>query len=120
MIAEALAAALAPFVLKHGEEAVLKAVRVLEHHGCMTEAAGLITGDRKDAYGKVEDSFAAVALVWSGLLANKLAPGAVVSSVDVALLMVGLKLARETNQGKRDNVVDAHGYLGLLAQMRDY
>ena len=86
----------------------------------MVEAYSLITGDRKDAYGQVENSFEGIADVWTGLLKNKLEHGQRLAPEDVALMMTGLKLARETNQRKRDNIVDAHGYLALHAQIVGY
>jgi hypothetical protein len=87
----------------------------------MEEAWRLTNGDRQSSYGKAEDVFRAYGLIWTGLLAKKLAPGEVIDASDVALLMTGLKLAREANgSGKRDNVVDAHGYLSLLARIRGW
>jgi hypothetical protein len=38
---------------------------------------------------------------------------------DVAIMMALLKIARETHQHKRDNLVDAIGYLALAADMED-
>lgn len=88
--------------------------------GCADEAFGLVNGGRQDQYGKPERSFEALADVFTGLLKRRLAPGERVSPEDVALLMVGLKITRESNQRKRDNVVDAHGYLFLLGQLANY
>lgn len=87
---------------------------------CADEAFGLVNGGRQDQYGKPERSFEALADVFTGLLKRKLRDDARVSAEDVALLMVGLKITRESNQRKRDNVVDAHGYLFLLAQLAQY
>ena len=84
------------------------------------EANRLINGERQDQYGRPEDSFAAIAKVWTGLLANKLRPNVDISPADVALLMTGLKLARYTNRAGRDDVVDAHGYLMLLSRLAKY
>lgn len=36
---------------------------------------------------------------------------------DVAMLMALLKIARESNQDKQDNLIDAVGYLGLAGDM---
>ena len=75
-------------------------------------AYGLIGGERRDAYGAVEESFIRIAQVWSGILGNR-----TVTAREVCLMMTGLKLCREANAPKADNVDDACGYLGLLAEL---
>lgn len=78
------------------------------------KAVSLVLGNRNDDYGHPGEDFRGVALMWSGLLAAKLAPGAQVTAEDVALLMVALKLRRHAHRPKEDNLVDAHGYLLCL------
>jgi hypothetical protein len=75
-------------------------------------AYGLIGGERRDAYGAVEESFTRVAQVWSGILGNR-----TVTAREVCLMMTGLKLCREANAARQDNIDDACGYLGLLAEL---
>ncbi len=84
----------------------------------MLEAWRLTNGDRRQAYGPPEEVFHAYAQVWSGLLARKLREP--LSAADVALCMTGLKLCREANAPKPDNLVDAHGYLSLLGRIRGW
>ena len=86
----------------------------------MIEAATIVNGARQADYGTPENSLAAIADMWNALLRAKLAPGCRVSSDDVARLMVALKLARDTNKPKRDNIVDAHGYLVMLGRSAGY
>lgn len=86
----------------------------------MLEAWTLTNGDRHQAYGPAEQVFRSYGLIWSGLLAHKLKDGAQIDAADVALLMTALKLARDAYQGKRDNIVDAHGFLSLLARIRGW
>jgi uncharacterized protein DUF6378 len=86
----------------------------------MQEAWALTNGDRHRAYGSAEEVFRAYGLIYTGLLSHKLLPGEVITAEDVALLMTGLKLARDAKNPKRDNVVDAHGYLSLLARIRGW
>lgn len=74
-------------------------------------AKKLVLGDRNADYGDPRPDLDGVALVWTGLLLNKLKPGAFITAEDVALLMVGLKLRRETVKPKADNGIDAHGWL---------
>lgn len=79
------------------------------------EAWALTHGDRREAYGTPAEVFAGYAKMWSGLLAGKLKTD--LTAEDVALCMTALKLARQANAAKRDNIVDAHGYLILLEEV---
>lgn len=79
------------------------------------DAAKIVAGDRQAAYGKPENNFGKIASIWSGILGDKLAVD--ITPEEVALCMVGLKLARESWQHKRDNLVDAVGYVLLADQL---
>lgn len=70
-----------------------------------TEAIGLVTGDRVKAYGHPSKNFQDIADLWSVIL------GTHVTGEQVALCMVQVKIARELHNPKRDNLVDAIGYL---------
>lgn len=72
------------------------------------EAADTVEGPRNDAYGHPADDFDRAASIWSGIL------GVEVTARQVAMCMVGVKLARQVHAPKRDNVVDAIGYLLCL------
>jgi len=69
------------------------------------EAINLVTGDRQKAYGHPSKNFEDTARLWSVIL------GIEVTAQQVALCMVQVKLAREIFAPKRDNLVDAMGYL---------
>lgn len=86
----------------------------------MQEAWDLTTQDRHNQYGSAVDAFRAYGHIWTGLLQHKLQPSVVIDPSDVAIMMTGLKLGREVRSSKRDNVVDAHGYLSLLARIRGW
>ena len=78
-------------------------------------AAELVSGDRQDAYGHPLDNFTRASKIWSVIL------GCEVSAEQVALCMVGMKVAREVNQSKPDTVVDGIGYfltLGMIQEER--
>ncbi len=78
-------------------------------------AAELVSGDRQDAYGHPLDNLTRAAKIWSVIL------GCEVSAEQVALCMVGMKIAREVNQSKPDTVVDGIGYfltLGMIQEER--
>lgn len=75
----------------------------------LTEAAELITGDRNKTYGSPTENFANTAALWNVQIGHKL--NIPLTAADVAQLMVQLKMARMIAQPKRDNYVDAAGYL---------
>ena len=76
------------------------------------DAATIIAGDRRQSYGPVHESFQNVADVWNAILRGKARD--TITPQQVALMMIGLKLIRESNRPDRDNRVDICGYAGLL------
>jgi hypothetical protein len=74
----------------------------------------LISASRRKAYGPAEEKFGLtrVAKVWSGILGNR-----DVTEREAALMLTGLKLCRESASMHKDNLDDACGYLGLLAEL---
>ena len=82
----------------------------------MREACQLVNGPRQADYGTPRENYAGVAKVWSGLLAPILKRD--ITPEEAALMMVGLKLQREAMRHKRDNIVDAHGYLLVYQRVR--
>jgi hypothetical protein len=72
----------------------------------LEEASGIISGQRDVQYGKPEDNFGRIAKIWSVIL------GIDISTEDVAMLMVGLKVARYVNKSgfQGDTWVDIAGY----------
>lgn len=77
----------------------------------LQEAEKIINGARRKAYGPVEKSFQDVAAMWSVIL------GKPVSMQQVAMCMVALKMCRQLNSAKRDNIVDMAGYVGLMEKL---
>lgn len=79
----------------------------------LNKAESIINGDREGTYGKPEDSFDRIAQLWSVYLNHD------ISSVDVANMMVLLKVAR--NAGgvyKDDNWIDICGYAALGGEIQ--
>lgn len=76
-------------------------------------AAKLVTGEKQDDYGHPFDDFNRAAKIWEAIL------GVEVTAEQVALCMVGVKISRQTNVAKLDNIVDGIGYFLTLAMVQE-
>jgi len=74
----------------------------------LREAARIIAGDRDEKYGGPEENFERISKIWSTIL------GIHITQEDVAMLMIGLKVARYANKAgfQPDTWVDIAGYAG--------
>jgi hypothetical protein len=81
---------------------------VLPRVEALREAAKIISGDRDLQYGGPEENFTRIAKIWSVIV------GTEISSEDVAMMMVGLKLARYASKSgfQPDTWIDIAGYAG--------
>jgi hypothetical protein len=81
-------------------------------------AAEATVKNREGTYGSPQENFERIAAIWSVILAGKLGKEHGISAADVAMMMVGYKLARliETPD-HQDSAVDAAGYAALLAEI---
>jgi hypothetical protein len=75
-------------------------------------AVSLVSGDRQNDYGHPIDDFTRAGKIWEAIL------GFPVSAEQVALCMVGVKIAREVNRQKLDNAVDGIGYFLTLTMVQ--
>lgn len=75
----------------------------------LREAARIIAGDRDTQYGAPEDNLGRIARIWSVIF------GIEITAQDVAMAMVGLKMARYVNKGQfqPDTWIDIAGYAGI-------
>ena len=71
----------------------------------LEEADKITSGSRQADYGNPEDCFQKIAEFWNSYLGIK-----TIGKTDVSMMMVLLKVARESNYHKRDNLVDIAGY----------
>lgn len=86
--------------------------RYTEREGVLDEAKKLITGDRNNSYGPPTQDFQRTADMMSALFSAKLKDGARFKPSDVAWIITLVKASRAQHSPKRDNYVDAAGYMG--------
>lgn len=86
-------------------EEIVKSKPLLE------QAHDIITGERAQQYGPVSESFGKIAAIWAAILNTE------VTAHDVALCMIGLKVARATNGYHFDSFLDIAGYAACAEQL---
>jgi hypothetical protein len=74
----------------------------------LREAASIISGDRDVQYGGPEENFTRIAKIWSVIIGTEISPE------DVAMMMVGLKVARYASKSgfQPDTWIYIAGYAG--------
>lgn len=78
----------------------------------LATAAQILTRDRNATHGNPEDSFAAIARVWSARLHIEITPA------QVCILMADLKACRAwANPGHGDNWLDGAGYFACGGEL---
>lgn len=85
----------------------------------LAEALDITNGDRQKYYGHPADNHGNTAALWSAYLNRKygLFPPIGLSARDVCMMMVLLKVSRDANSTKRDNLVDIAGYVRNAEQI---
>lgn len=79
----------------------------------LEKAKNIINGERQGTYGEAEDSFAVISQMWSAYL------GRDITSVDVANMMILMKVARNSSGVyKDDNWIDICGYAALGGEIQ--
>jgi hypothetical protein len=75
----------------------------------LQEAQRLVHGDRGADYGHPIEDFTRTGRIWAAILGLD-----EVTAEQVALCMAALKISRECNRHKRDNMTDLAGYAETL------
>jgi hypothetical protein len=109
------------FMVSDGEFECDKCFRIenlrTESKNIFEQAQSIVDGKRQDDYGVPERNFDGISKAWSGILVEKLKSD--ITPQEVSMMMVALKLVREANRHKDDNIVDAAGYLILTDRLTD-
>ena len=79
----------------------------------LDEAKEIIYGDREKTYGAPDKNLNKISALWSHYLDHP------VGAQDVCMMMILLKVARQSNAYTRDNLVDIAGYAALNARIED-
>ena len=77
----------------------------------LDQAQNIVTKDRDEQYGDPEDSFAQIAAFWGIYLDTN------IDSDDVGMMMMLLKIARQSHKPKDDNLIDIAGYAACVAEI---
>jgi hypothetical protein len=91
-------------------------------HSILDEADAIIYGDREQTYGNPGINLQRIARFWTAHILGRmesLKPGEAfeLTAEDVAWMMVNLKQSRQIHKAKRDNLVDAVGYVALIERL---
>lgn len=87
----------------------------------LEEAQRIVYGDREQTYGHPAKNFEITRNLWNDWIDGRYPGNDIVFDVnDVAMMMVLLKVARQAHGDKRDNLVDACGYLACIQKIKDY
>ena len=81
------------------------------------QARDIIEGDREQTYGEPGLNLRRIADQWSTYISQKYDAGIWLNEEDVCWMMVLLKMSRQINAHKEDNLVDAIGYIALIEKV---
>ena len=86
---------------------------MVEEESILDEAKRITDSERMIEYGHPKKSLSTIANYWIIYLDSK--DDYTITSKDVSMMMILLKIARESNKSKRDNLVDISGYARLAS-----
>ena len=79
----------------------------------LEEANKLVHGDRNADYGHPLDDFSRTASMWAAILGHP------ITAEQVGLCMCAVKISRQCNKPKTDNLVDLAGYAETVNMVID-
>lgn len=79
----------------------------------LEEVSGLITSERAKVYGPYEDECKRSSKIASEITGLDIKPE------HIPLILIAVKMSREANMHKRDNLIDMIGYTALYEQLID-
>lgn len=83
----------------------------------LQEANRIINGERAQTYGDAQKSFGQIADLW-GVYLNRVYPDVNIDAIDVANMMILMKISCAQNGFHRDSYVDIIGYAALTEKIR--
>lgn len=89
-----------------------------EPKSILAEAAEIVLGARRKAYGTPENNFGRIASLWNVYLDQKPDGRGTIGPQDVALMMILMKVARlMESPDHRDSLVDLAGYAATVEML---
>jgi hypothetical protein len=86
-----------------------------ETEDILNEANNLVYGNRQASYGHPKDDYDKTSAFWNILLKEKLKEE--LTAEDAIMCMMAVKMSREMNRHKKDNLVDLAGYAQCLQRV---
>lgn len=99
---------------KAGETFRAPEATISKPENILKEADKIVGGDRNADYGGPRQDFDRTAAIWGAILGIKN-----ITAMQVALCMIGVKMSRQCNKIKRDNLVDIAGYARCAEMVAD-
>tara|TARA_R110000764_G_scaffold114226_1_gene201306 strand:+ start:126 stop:458 length:333 start_codon:yes stop_codon:yes gene_type:complete len=88
--------------------------QIMNRNECLKIAQELINGDRASDYGDAYINHARIAALWTIYTQSKTTD---LTPVDVAMMLILVKVARTMENPKNDSFVDIAGYAALASEM---
>jgi hypothetical protein len=86
----------------------------------LEEAMRVTTGDRRRDYDSATPNHERIAAFWNTYLLARKNPNGILSALDVATMMILLKVARACYTPTRDTYVDIAGYAKCCSQISQF
>jgi hypothetical protein len=91
-----------------------------EKASVLEEAIAVTSGPRRRDYDRATPNHERIARFWNAYIQSRKSPNAELSALDVAHLMILLKMARAVYTPTRDSYVDIAGYARCCAEIAGF